>query len=50
MNLTKIVLKRPVTTVLCVLCLVVFGLLSVFNAKLELTPEMEMPIDRKSVV
>ncbi|MCI8950443.1 MAG: efflux RND transporter permease subunit [Lachnospiraceae bacterium] len=44
MNLTKIVLKRPVTTVLCVLCLVVFGLLSVFNAKLELTPEMEMPM------
>ena len=44
MNLTKLVLKRPVTTVLCVLCLVVFGLLSVLNAKLELTPEMEMPM------
>ena len=44
MSLTKTVLKRPVTTILCVLCLVVFGLLSVFNAKLELTPEMEMPM------
>lgn len=44
MNLTKAVLKRPVTTVLCVLCLVVFGLLSVVNSKLELTPEMEMPM------
>ncbi len=44
MNLTKTVLKRPVTTVLCVLCLVVFGLLSVMNSKLELTPEMEMPM------
>lgn len=44
MNLTKTVLKRPVTTVLCVLCLVVFGLLSVLNSKLELTPEMEMPM------
>ncbi len=44
MNLTKAVLKRPVTTVLCVLCLVVFGFLSVFNSKLELTPEMEMPM------
>ncbi len=44
MSLTKTVLKRPVTTVLCVLCLVVFGLLSVFNSKLELTPEMEMPM------
>ncbi len=44
MDLTRTVLKRPVTTVLCVLCLVVFGLLSVFNSKLELTPEMEMPM------
>ncbi len=44
MSLTKTVLTRPVTTVLCVLCLVVFGLLSVFNSKLELTPEMEMPM------
>ncbi|MDO5417127.1 MAG: efflux RND transporter permease subunit [Lachnospiraceae bacterium] len=44
MNLTKTVLRRPVTTVLCVLCLIVFGALSVFNSKLELTPEMEMPM------
>lgn len=44
MNLTKTVLRRPVTTVLCVLCLIVFGGLSIINSKLELTPEMEMPM------
>lgn len=44
MGLTKQVLKRPVTTVLVVLCLIVFGLNSVFSSKLELIPEMEMPM------
>ena len=40
MGLTRGVLRRPVTTVLVVLCLIVFGLTSIFSAKLELTPEM----------
>ena len=44
MGLTKSVLKRPVTTVLVVLCLIVFGMTSIFSSKLELTPEMEMPM------
>ena len=44
MGLTKQVLRRPVTPVLVVLCLIVFGLSSVFSSKLELTPEMEMPM------
>lgn len=44
MNLTRTVLRRPVTTFLCVLCLIVFGSLSILNSKLELTPEMEMPM------
>lgn len=44
MGLTRSVLKRPVTTVLAVLCLIVFGITSVFSSKLELTPEMEMPM------
>lgn len=42
MGLTKKVLKRPVTTVLVVLCLIVFGLSSIFSSQLELIPEMEM--------
>lgn len=44
MGLTKFVLKRPITTVLAVLCLIVFGLSSVFSAKMELTPEMNFPM------
>jgi len=34
MGLTKKVLKRPVTTVLVVLCLIVFGLSSIFSSQL----------------
>ena len=44
MGLTKAVLKRPVTTVLVILCLIVFGLMSVFSSKMELMPEMDMPM------
>ncbi|MDR0923613.1 MAG: efflux RND transporter permease subunit [Hungatella sp.] len=44
MGITKGVLKRPVTTVLTVLCLLVFGLSSVLSAKMELTPEMNFPM------
>ena len=34
MGLTKSVLKRPVTVVMVILCLIVFGLQSVLGAKL----------------
>ncbi|MGL5435957.1 MAG: efflux RND transporter permease subunit, partial [Lachnospiraceae bacterium] len=44
MGLTRAVLKRPVTTVLMVLCLIVFGYQSITSSKLELMPEMEMPM------
>ena len=44
MGLTKSVLRRPVTTVLMVLCLLVFGLQSIFSSKLELMPTMDMPM------
>ncbi len=44
MGLTKTVLKRPITMIMAVLCLIVFGLQSVLASKLELTPEMEMPM------
>ncbi|WP_027400078.1 efflux RND transporter permease subunit [Anaerovorax odorimutans] len=50
MWLTKFVLKRPVTAVLAVLCLLVFGLSSVASSTLEQTPEMEMPIMLVSTV
>ncbi len=38
------VLKRPVTTVLAVLCLIFFGGMSLINQKLELIPEINMPM------
>lgn len=44
MGLTKAVLKRPVTTILMVVCLIVFGYQSISSSKLELMPEMEMPM------
>ena len=44
MGLTRSVLKRPVTTILALLCLLVFGISSVFSSKLELVPEMETPM------
>lgn len=44
MGLTKSVLKRPITTVLVILCLIVFGLQSVLSAKMELMPTMDMPM------
>lgn len=42
MGITKFVLKRPVTTILAVLCLIVFGYQSITGASLELTPDMDM--------
>lgn len=44
LNLTKFSLKRPVTVILVLVTLAFFGLQSVFGSKLELTPEMEMPM------
>ena len=44
MNLTKLVLKRPVSTALVLLGIVVFGLATLFNFDLELTPDIEMPM------
>lgn len=44
MNLTKLVLKRPVTTVLVVLGIVVFGIASLFNFNMELIPDIQMPM------
>lgn len=44
MGLTKTVLKRPVTTILVVLCMIVFGFQAIMNSKLELMPTMDMPM------
>lgn len=44
MKLTRLALKRPVTTLLAVLALVVFGFSSLLGLRLELMPDMDMPI------
>ena len=42
MGITKFVLKRPVTAILAILCLIVFGYQSVTGMEMELTPDMDM--------
>lgn len=44
MSLTKFSLKRPVTTLLVVLALAVFGISSLLGLRLELMPDMDMPV------
>jgi len=44
MGLTRLSLKRPVSTLLAVLALVVFGFSSLTTLRLELMPDMDMPI------
>lgn len=44
MKLTRFALKRPVTTLLAVLALFVFGISSLLGLRLELMPDMDMPI------
>ncbi len=44
MSLTKLALKRPVSCMLMILTLAVFGISSIFGFKLQLIPDMEMPM------
>lgn len=44
MGLTRTVLKRPVSTLLLLLAIVVFGISSITGFRLEQMPDMEMPV------
>ncbi len=44
MGFTRLVLKRPVTVLMALLCLIVFGISSVFNATLEQMPDTDQPM------
>ena len=44
MGITRLVLKRPVTVFMALLCLIVFGISSVFNADLEQMPDTDQPM------
>ena len=43
-NFAKFAIKRPVSMCMIVLALNVFGVLAVFNAPVELMPEIEVPM------
>ena len=43
-QLTKFALKRPVTIILCLVTIVFFGFQTLMGAKVELIPEMELPM------
>ena len=42
--LTKFAIKRPVTIILCLVTIVYFGFQSLTSTRMELTPEMELPM------
>ena len=44
MGFTRLVLKRPITVFMMLLCLIVFGISSVFSAKLEQMPDTDQPM------
>ena len=44
MSLTKLALKRPVSVILIILALAVFGLSSIPGFKMQLTPDMDVPM------
>lgn len=43
-NLTKICMKKPVSTVIIIIALVIFGLTAIPAMNMQLTPDMEMPM------
>ncbi len=43
-NLTKFAVKRPVTIILCLITIAYFGVQSLLGTKVELTPEMDLPM------
>ena len=44
MNLTRLALKRPVSMILIILALAVFGISSIPEFKMQLIPDMDMPM------
>ncbi|MGN0372562.1 MAG: efflux RND transporter permease subunit [Enterocloster sp.] len=43
-NITKFAVRRPMTVILCLITIAYFGIQSLLGTKLELTPEMELPM------
>lgn len=43
MKITEVIIRRPVSAIVIILGIAVFGIMSLFSMPQELTPEMEMP-------
>lgn len=43
-KLTKLAVRRPITIIMCLLTIFYFGVQSLMGMKMELTPEMELPM------
>lgn len=43
-NFTKLCLKKPVSTVIIIMALVIFGIASVMGMNMQLTPDMQLPM------
>lgn len=43
-KLTKTVLNRPIATIVCILALIVFGITAIRGMKMQLIPDMNMPM------
>lgn len=44
MDLTKLTLKRPVSAIIIVFALLIFGAMAIIRSPLELTPDIELPM------
>lgn len=44
MSLTKLAIKRPVSIIIMVIALIVFGSSAILGTPMELTPDMELPV------
>ena len=44
MELTRLALRRPVSTVIVIAAIVIFGFMSIFQMNMQLSPDMEMPM------
>ncbi|MEY8354607.1 efflux RND transporter permease subunit [Lachnospiraceae bacterium 54-53] len=43
-NITKFAIKRPITIILCLITVAYFGIQTLMGSKVELTPDMELPV------
>ena len=43
-NITKFAVRKPVTIIMCLITIAYFGLQALMGTKVELTPEMELPV------